>query len=1766
MIDLFGGAWDNLPTDEYVDKARELENEIKKALGEDTEISKNFTLDFKISNQEDLLSRFNNSIDSVLSNSKSDISNSTYKINASNKYKTGLGADPEIKNQIKQRNEFFSALAEQEQDYLDKFITENGINSADEIEFWLNETNGATNAYEAVAKYKKAKLESQELNVEDVSSTVENLQKEFADVNAIVYSDGEFTSAKYKKLLEFSKDYAEAIEYSNGVMKINTKKSHEIIQAKKEEAKATVSQAKAQQYVKYDKISKQIADEIKMLKQSTNADYSKINSLFRQQDAISSTISQYNLLAMSISEVSSAFDEYDAAVSGSHEGDWFNTSQAALKTMTTGYETGKVGTPEFEAAMRLLVPEENQGTPESVKNYIDDVLSNYIKMDDTTTDTNEEYQGLLNFLDSGTEKGVFSYDSESGYSLKENADGTLQTVEQIAEQYGMTEAAIRAIFGMLNDYSWGDNELKYSEAENAEDQKYIDNLTKQQELQKALSQLEEQKKKNPGSAIDTSGIENQIIQTEEENQQFTDTAVQEVDAWNKNEEALSDANEKLEAYNISKKAMESNPGLNTESKEYTTLCKNIEDAQTEVDKYTKKKEELGEPTALQFQVANEFNGIDQTYETLDNLRQQLAEAFSNSDVEGVRDLKIQLAEIPEEIRTKYYIDINSAETNYVNIEAIISKLKSKTELTQEDINNMAQSLSELPDEKKVELKLTGLTPEQIAKQINEDPSGFALKFTTDADDTKGKIDDTTSSVEKMMSTVEQGQALDIGDMGFTGLKDTATLAKEAVDNSASSYASLSAQPNINKTITFTTSYVTSGSPESTSSYIPGSGKPVKADGTAHAIGTALSGFNGAAFSGGDWGIKTAERALVNELGNEMLVRDGKWQIIEGGAQFVDLKKGDIIFNHKQTKELQDNGYVSSRGKLVGGSYAYGSTYGNAYAGSYGGNIIFIRPGKGDYTSPNMGNTSNSSSSYDYSDSNSNYDSGSGETDTKEQFDWIERALKRIDRAVKNFGQTAGNVFRKLTTRAKALGDEYKTVADQIKTNTSAAQRYLSEADSLGLSSEYAKKVKDGTIDIESITDEDLQKTIKSYQAWYDKATELEDKNEELKQTLSEIAETKFTNIAEQYDGLLNILENKASILDSYISLSEANGQIVSSKYYTEQYKYKKEDLGLLEKKRNEMNTQLSDMLVNGDIEGEDSEKYKEMKSAIQEVDNAIVSTQVDMAELNNTIRQLAWDKFDSLQERISDVADESDFLIKLIGDDNLFDKDTGEETDNYKAVMGLHHSNYNVYQEQANKYAQEIKAINESLAKDPNNQLLIDRKKELINAQHDSILAAQDELQAALDLKEQGYEAQLDALQKIVDKKKEALDIENDLFNYQKNVADQTKKIAELQKQYDTYANDNSEEGKKKRQELGNSLKDAKENLKETEYDKYISDQKEILDNLATEYEENFNDKLNNQEELFKQLIDETNNNSASISDTIQKTVADVGYTLSDSIKTIWGSDNPVSSFIGGSWSNYATGTIAALNNIAKKMGAEQVEADINASKDIANSNTNNSNIGKTPTPKPPDPTPPPKPSKPEDDKSLKYVKNWYYRKTYYPKHLLNKEISIDDRLAYYDFDSSNDKVAEYYAALGGSGSYKGTAQQNTWLIQQMKAQGYSSGGTIGNLVRATGEDGFILAKSGEEVLSIPKLKLLKSITSDWLKTQISLPKISTDIMPGKNNMGNVFVEFTGDILVDGTKNGQEIANDFTDSIKNSSKVRNAIVSLTTDAITGKNSLNYRKR
>lgn len=551
--------------------------------------------------------------------------------------------------------------------------------------------------------------------------------------------------------------------------------------------------------------------------------------------------------------------------------------------------------------------------------------------------------------------------------------------------------------------------------------------------------------------------------------------------------------------------------------------------------------------------------------------------------------------------------------------------------------------------------------------------------------------------------------------------------------------------------------------------------------------------------------------------------------------------------------------------------------------------------------------------------------GGSSSDTQKdptQFDWIETAITRAEESISRLDKVIDNTYQNWLDRNIAVVNKIKQVSNEIDLQKKAYQGYMNKANSIGLADVYKQKVQNGAIQIEDIADENLVKKIENYKNWYEKAIACKDAIKDLNTTLSDLAKMRFDNVVKQFEEIEQVFTDANDLIQKRLEYAEERGMIASKAYYQGMIANSKKNRQHLAKQLTRMQEELNKGVASGSIK-KGSEEWYSMTQEIEKTKQAIVETDTEIQKFANDIRQVDWDIFDLGQEMISNVIDETDFLNSLIEKrDNLTDgtKSRGLTNDGI-ALLGTHSSNYNMYMAKNQEYAKKIKEINNQLAKDPTNQDLINQKDEYIKAQRESILAAEDEKQAMIDLARQGYDAVLANMQELIDKRKEYLNQEKSIYEYQKNISEQTKNIASLRKQLAVYENDNSEESRKKVQQLKVSIQEAEQNLKDTEYDKYISDQEEMLDKIYQDYSDTIDEKFENIDSLFKELISIVNKFDNNIQNTLYHTAQDAGYNLSEEIKGIWSGDAKltISSF-SKNFSTYATNVQKVLSSIWNKI------------------------------------------------------------------------------------------------------------------------------------------------------------------------------------------------------------------------------------------------------
>lgn len=1272
----------------------------------------------------------------------------------------------------------------------------------------------------------------------------------------------------------FGDDAASALEKTANGYHINQQALAKLQNQQKQSVKSDYLSAISEEQEALQKVNEQIAKAI------FNGD--DVSGLQSQKQNIESNISSLQDLAYQYQNAMSAYNQWQAAMSGGEEGDMYDSIQGNLESVKDLYDKGLVGENKFKEFVDLM---SNQDLSNA---SVDQIVSAYEaampKMERYFT---EGQEGAVNFLND-----IQNINQEWAHM---NEDGSwdinfgVGNDQDIADALGIDVEAVQAVMRKLKDYGFDVN------------------------LDQPVASLDELKSAAESAKESLDGL--------------GDTSLDSINLDSSSFGEVTDNIDKVKEYIQTINDSDLEPDVKTER---------LEQANNILEYLVQKQQEIGS-SEIDISV-----NIDELNSKINDAEQALND-FKNSD--GTVDLSVEGAqEAVTNLQSLLYqkqaltnnsavISVDSSQIDGAlgdaigkiqEYQAAVNNLNAQTELqkagVQIDTSDAQAKVQQLAGEIQ---GLDGETKASLGLDTSEFDSALSTITSTKIDVDAGVNLDTSSlgTIQSTISAITPEILVKAGvdssqvDAYKAESEDKEGTVKFKVDSSAVDAYN---PKDKNATVTYSVSVVgmsqITDQTRNLTYNVSTKGSTKNFNGTANASGTA--------HASGDWSAPRTETALVGELGTETIVRNGKYFTVgENGAEFANIRKGDIIFNHKQTEELLNNGHVTSgggRAKVVGEAFASGTAYSSAH-----GKLNYGNSGSNAYTGSSSGSSPNTSNT---NTSNNNSDTSSKAEETKETLDLIETELNRIKRNIDLVDKTASSTYKNWSKRNEALASELSQVSNELNVQQQAYDRYIQQANSVGLSEDWASKVRDGRIDIETITDSDLKDKISDYKTWYEKALDCRDAIADLREQESKLYEQKFNNLKDEYDAILDQFDHTQKMLEGYIDLTEAQGYISSSKYYDALIENENEKLNNLTSKRDDLINSLNEAFASGKID-KYSESWYSMQQEINSVDEAILDCNKNTVEWGNNIRQIGWDIFDKLEDRISDITDEADFLVDLMSSEKMYDdKNGGTITDYGKATLGLHGVKYNTYMQQADEYRKEMEKLQEALNADPHNQDLLDRYDDLKEKQRDLIKNAKDEKDAIKDLVEDGINAELDALQKLIDKYSDLLDNNKDLYDYQKQLEEAQKNIASLEKQLTAYQGDNSEEGQSKRQQISNDLADARQDLEETQYERSIADQKKLLDDLYDDYEEMLNLRLDNIDMLVQDVITNVNAESAGIRETLETVSSNVGYNMTESMNTIWSSANNVITTYGDKFSTQLTGVLQAINDL-KNLLQQQVDA-----------------------------------------------------------------------------------------------------------------------------------------------------------------------------------------------------------------------------------------------
>lgn len=408
------------------------------------------------------------------------------------------------------------------------------------------------------------------------------------------------------------------------------------------------------------------------------------------------------------------------------------------------------------------------------------------------------------------------------------------------------------------------------------------------------------------------------------------------------------------------------------------------------------------------------------------------------------------------------------------------------------------------------------------------------------------------------------------------------------------------------------------------------------------------------------------------------------------------------------------------------------------------------------------------------DLSSSSDSSSGSDSSSEpspqDFNWVERLLSKISKAYDRLKNKVSDTTRTWLNRNNALSDSMETLLSEINAQSNAYDFYMDRFNSYDLDGYYKDQIANGSFNIETVYDDDLKDAISDCQDLYDKAQDAADSVQSLNIEIRQLAKSRFDNIQSQFEEVLGKVNSIKDLYSKDNDLLEEQGWFASTLLNNSMIEQEQKNLEKLEQERDALTKALNSAMASGKIEAE-SEDWYSMQSAIDDCTSSIYDAKKALVEYDNAIRQIKWDAFDRTRDDVSNLIDETEFLVGLLKDKGITD-DNGNMNDNGKAAQALIAQKYQLYLNQAKAYKDEILKIDEELSKDPYDKELLDRKQELIKSQQEAINSSISEKDALKDLVQEGYDTFLDKLDEVIQKYKDLMSQQKDAYDYEKSIAE----------------------------------------------------------------------------------------------------------------------------------------------------------------------------------------------------------------------------------------------------------------------------------------------------------------------------------------------------------------------------------------------------------
>jgi TP901 family phage tail tape measure protein len=1223
--------------------------------------------------------------------------------------------------------------------------------------------------------------------------SIESYNEVLAQTKEIV-SDNTLVTEEYKESLKAlgisEEELNECFDENNKLVVKDANALNKLVKAAKNNTTQNIKLAKAQARLEYYELYKEINSLTGGIGKVDDATMGYINSLLKQMNVLQRTIAKYSLLEAELLGTANAYQELADAQAADEAADYGSKAEELVNVLGEAFNTAQLGTNAARVAIEGLIPPEVFEDADTLDERMQKIYEYFTKGKISQLFT-------IGFDDEGMIESV----EMTRENIEKFTNSLIGTGEDAVFQGSWDEFTLNPAIKSMEDFQKATGLTKeLAFAFLTELEKYDigniwgngDSLLDQlmgdnldYQLQKAIEIAAEVERKLAEGTI--KATDKDYIDATADLEAHEEQALADATAWQKKQQ-------EIEKYKTELKKYQDELAKLPNGADQTELRGQIESTAIILDNLMADLREMSEPTEFVINVA-----ASEAKENIAEFKESIDELYKQNDA-----VAIEVKPVIEQIDKNGLSNLESMgfKKNQEGKWIATGEAQWFFKLDEDSQVKILQYIDMLEQEHLIDVSMGADTP------TVEDHLGNIAKILEDI----AKLLDPTYSI-----TVETSDA------------ESKTSAFKSMWDDIKS-----------KSVTLTTTFA-----DTVKGFFTRT--PKEGDGADNVNGNAN--FHGTANAGGTWGAPKTETSLVGELGPELLVRGNRWTTVgDNGAEFTQVRKGDIIFNHRQTEELLKNGHITSRGK----AYANGSVHTTGVkAVNFDGGVIDTW-GEGVYIEKQYNNIKPDlpSSKVDtWNGSNNGSGSGNDVKDIFEEvFDWIEVRLEEINEDLDLMNAKLENAVGYVAQNS--LIDEIIAKNEELYRNLLAgADEYNSYAQTLlaKIPEKYREMAQDGSISIEQFKDaagsdirEEQLEAIREYREWVQKGADATQQAEEVLTEISNLAKQAFDNIVNDFDNQASLIDSKISQYEAHNDLLETDKGFASEEIYKAIQIENEAKKKLLEAQRDAMKAELD----TGKIK-EGTDAWYEAVNAITEVDAELINIEAEIENIQDSINELHWAKFDLLIKQFQAVSDEAQNLLDILGTKDAVDE-FGNWTDEGVTSLGLLAQQMEEAEMAAAKYQEEIKYLEDNWEElGYTQEEYVDKLEELKSGQYDAIDAYHDAKDAIIELNEarvdaikDGIEKEIDAYEKLIDAKKEALDAERDLYDFQKSIEEKSKNIADIERKLAALEYDNSASARAQKAKLQAELAEAQAELEDAYYDRSVDNQQEALDKELEHFQE----------------------------------------------------------------------------------------------------------------------------------------------------------------------------------------------------------------------------------------------------------------------------------------------------------------------------------------